>query len=243
MQQRLQIPGDTAVSRVENGLTEQPLWVWVLRPPFVLGHRVGLFSSTCSSTVPLPAVFYYYLLFETPQLVEGCRRAPSLFWLRLCGRHSPYSPPQAASVGSGRSSAPLPGPQFLLSLSHLQWLFTNSPRVSRFALPPTLRKLRLLSTLNIHEEERGGSSRVECLVPRTWLYFPCPELQHKGLLRALSDLVCESLVKKESAGVCGLLKFLFPQGFCAVPPAALSLRQCVRSCSWALAAGSLLHLQ
>lgn len=58
---------------------------------------------------------------------------------------------------------------------------------------------------------------MECLVPHTWLYFPCPELQHKGLLGALFDLVCESLVKKESAGVCGLLKCLLPQGFCAVP--------------------------
>ena len=80
--------------------------------------------------------------------------------------HSP-APPQAVSVGSGLTAAALPGAEFLLSRHHLQWLFTPAQGLAALPFHPTLHKWRLLSTMDIQEEEKGR--------PRRWSF---PFLTH-----------------------------------------------------------------
>ena len=146
--------------------------------------------------------------------------------------HSP-APPQAVSVGSGLTAAALPGAEFLLSRHHLQWLFIPAQGLAALPFHPTLHKWRLLSTMDIQEEEKGR--------PRRWSF---PFLTHGCTSPAQSysiSALWSYLGPPGEKSVRGLLECLLPQGFCSVPPATLSLAQCVNSCSWALVTGTLLH--
>lgn len=101
-----------------------------------------------------------------------------------------------------------------------------SPRVSLFALSPYSPQMKAFVQ---YGHTRRGERKVlemEFPVSHTWVYFPCPELQHQ------CSLISSGIAWWER--VCaGSSNDSYPGGFCSVPPATLSLAQCVNSCSWA----------
>lgn len=84
MQQKLQIPGHSRRIVWQTHLC----LILSFKASLCAGSWVSLISSTCSSTGLLSAVFYSYLLFETAQLLKGCRRPEALLWPRLCWRRA-----------------------------------------------------------------------------------------------------------------------------------------------------------
>lgn len=168
------------------------------------------------SSVPLLLAIWNYSLWrvvEGPRLCSDQGSAKGMHGALTTRAgdflHSP--PPPRLSVGLDSLLLLFLEQSFFFLRPHLQWLFTAAQGISLFALSPILHKWRLLSNVDIQEEERKVLE-MEFPVSHTWVYFPCPELQHQ------CSLITSGIAWWER--VCaGSSNDSYPGGFCSVPPA------------------------